>query len=212
MTHPVLTGSPFAGYVYAYPHKTAYRPLPPRPLADVWAAEPRDRLFLYLHIPFCGMRCGFCNLFTTANPAAGLVPLYLDALRRQAEAVRRVLPDARFARVAVGGGTPTYLDEPGLEQLFDLIHELTEGALLPIGVETSPDTLTAGKADLLAARRVHRVSLGVQSFIDSEVRRAGRPQARRNGWGIRRRYSLCRLGSRFRHGRPRAVRTSPQAP
>lgn len=178
MTHPVLEGSPFAGYVYAYPHKTAYRPLPPRPLADVWAGEPRDHLFLYLHVPFCGMRCGFCNLFTTANPSAGLVPLYLDALRRQAEAVRRVLPDARFARVAVGGGTPTYLEEPGLDQLFDLVRELTDGIGLPMGIETSPDTLTAGKVDLLAARGVHRVSLGVQSFVDAEVKQAGRPQTR----------------------------------
>ena len=45
--------SPYQGYVYAYPHKTAYRPLSPRPaLRDVWAAEDRSALFLYLHVPF----------------------------------------------------------------------------------------------------------------------------------------------------------------
>lgn len=177
-THPVLEGSPFAGYVYAYPHKTAYRPLPPRPLADVWAHEPRDNLFLYVHVPFCTMRCGFCNLFTTANPSASLVPLYLDALRRQAEVWERTFPDARFTRLAIGGGTPTYLDEHGLEELFGITDLLTGGAAFPTAIETSPDTLTAAKVDLLADRGVRRVSIGVQSFIDAEVRASGRPQTR----------------------------------
>jgi oxygen-independent coproporphyrinogen-3 oxidase len=180
-THPVLNGSPYRGYVYAYPHKTAYRPLLPRPLRDVWDDEPRGSLFLYAHVPFCGMRCGFCNLFTTANPAAGLVPLYLDALRRQADAVREVIPDARFVRFAVGGGTPTYLSEPELETLFAIFEPFTGPSLaaVPTGVEASPDTLTRGKVELLVARGVDRVSLGVQSFFENETGRAGRPQSRK---------------------------------
>ena len=179
-SHPVLDGSPYVGYVYAYPHKTAYRPLPSTPLANVWAAEPRDNLFLYIHVPFCTMRCGFCNLFTTANPAATLVPLYPDALRRQAEAVRAAVPDAQFTRFAVGGGTPTYLTESELETLF-YIAETAMGvdfATAPVAVESSPDTLTAGKVDLLSSRNVERVSIGVQSFIDAEVRQSGRSQSR----------------------------------
>lgn len=177
-THPVLHGSPFAGYVYAYPHKTAYRSLRPQPLSGVWAAEPRDRLSLYAHLPFCTMRCGFCNLFTTANPSSSLVPLYLDALRRQAETVREALPDANFVRLAIGGGTPTYLSEAELAELFAVSDTLTGGAVIPTAVETSPDTLTAGKVDLLASRGVTRVSIGVQSFVDAEVRASGRAQTR----------------------------------
>lgn len=176
--HPVLAGSPYAAYVYAYPHKTAYRPLPPRRLDDVWANESRDRLFLYVHIPFCGMRCGFCNLFTTAHPKAGLVPLYLDALRRQADAVRAAVPDARFARFAIGGGTPTYLSESELESVFAIAESLIGTAAIPTSVEASPETLTAAKVDLLASRGVERVSLGVQSFVEAETGRAGRPQSR----------------------------------
>lgn len=62
-------GPPYAGYLYAYPHKSAYRPLlPAPPLADVWRGERTDALFLYLHLPFCETRCGFCNLFTRALP------------------------------------------------------------------------------------------------------------------------------------------------
>ena len=81
--HPVLAGGAYRAYVYAYPHKTAYRPLAPVALRDVWADEPQRHLFLYVHVPFCTMRCGFCNLFTTPNPRRDLVTFYLDALRRQ---------------------------------------------------------------------------------------------------------------------------------
>src|SRR5687768_14409673 len=122
--HPVLTGSPYAGYVYAYPHKTAYRPFAPRPLNESWATESRAGLFLYVHVPFCTMRCGFCNLFTTANPKTDLVTFYLEALRRQADVVRVAIPDATFARFAVGGGTPTYLNEAELDELFGIAERV----------------------------------------------------------------------------------------
>ena len=137
--HPVLSGTPYLGYVYAYPHKTAYRSFdPPRPLADVWSAEPRSGLFLYAHVPFCTMRCGFCNLFTTANPRNTLPSHYLSALRRQAEAVRSAMPNARFARFAIGGGTPTYLDEGGLDDLLDVAERVMGVALRSIPLGSRP--------------------------------------------------------------------------
>jgi oxygen-independent coproporphyrinogen-3 oxidase len=181
--HPALRGGPYQGYVYAYPHKTAYRQLdPPRPLRAVWAAEPTSGLSLYVHVPFCTMRCGFCNLFTTPDPRGGSVALYLDALRRQARAVRAAISEARFARFAVGGGTPTYLTEAELAEVFDVAEEIMGVALraTPSCVEASPDTLTPDKVALLKARGVGRVSLGVQSFVESEVAACGRPQARRD--------------------------------
>jgi oxygen-independent coproporphyrinogen-3 oxidase len=176
--HPVLSGSPYEAYVYAYPHKTAYRPLAPRPLSAVWESENRGAMFLYVHVPFCTMRCGFCNLFTTANPKDDLVTSYLAALRRQAEAVRDAIPDARFARFAIGGGTPTYLSESELAEVFDIAEDVMGARGIPTGVETSPDTLTPAKLALLEARGVERVSIGVQSFIEREAADSGRPQKR----------------------------------
>ena len=179
--HPVLHGNPYQGYVYAYPHKTAYRPIQvPRPLRDVWETEARSALFLYAHIPFCTMRCGFCNLFTTANPKRALVAHYLDALRRQAESVRGELPDPKFARFAIGGGTPTFLAEAELDELFDLAERVmgVNPHTIPTGIEASPDTVTQSKVELLKARGVERVSIGVQSFIEAEAANSGRPQSR----------------------------------
>ncbi|MEU1166312.1 STM4012 family radical SAM protein [Streptomyces sp. NPDC005921] len=176
--------SPYQSYVYAYPHKTAYRRLPDRPaLRDLWAAEPKNALSLYLHIPFCEVRCGFCNLFTRIGAPDGLTGAYLDALERQAGAVRESLGDpdgVRFATAAFGGGTPTFLTAAELTRLCD-IAERRMGADLravPLSVEASPATATADRLAVLAERGTTRLSLGVQSFVDSEARAAVRPQRR----------------------------------
>ncbi|SDS48407.1 STM4012 family radical SAM protein [Actinoplanes derwentensis] len=173
-----LDDSPYQGYLYAYPHKTAYRRLEPRPtLADVWGAENQDSLFGYVHLPFCEMRCGFCNLFTRANPPEEQVTAYLTQLRRQASAVRDSLsPGAVFSRVAIGGGTPTYLTAPELETLFGIVHDTFGAAAVPLSVETSPATATPDRLAVLAEHRTTRISMGVQSFLDAEAHAAGRPQ------------------------------------
>jgi coproporphyrinogen III oxidase-like Fe-S oxidoreductase len=175
---PVLDGSPYQGYLYAYPHKTAYRPLRPRPaLRDVWANEPRDALFLYVHVPFCEMRCGFCNLFTRSRPPAEQVRAYLGQLRHEVAAVAEALGRATFSLGAIGGGTPTYLTADELSSLFDALGPLgVQG--IPFGVETSPATATADRLDVLMAHGATRVSIGVQSFLDAEAHAAGRPQRR----------------------------------
>jgi oxygen-independent coproporphyrinogen-3 oxidase len=173
----MLAGPPYQDYAYAYPHKTAYRPLtPPRPLADAWRGVDDGNLSLYLHLPFCDMRCGFCNLFTAADPHRDLVAPYLAALRRQAEAVAGALGPRRFARLAIGGGTPTFLSAAELDGLFDVITGVLGAAPhdVPVSVEASPMTATPDRLAVLAARGVDRLSLGVQSFDDAELKAWGR--------------------------------------
>ncbi len=176
----LLQGSPFVGYAYAYPHKTAYRELPrPRPLAEVWAGEPTDALFLYLHVPFCALRCGFCNLFTQKHPPESLPAAWLTTLERQIEALRNAVPEARFTRWALGGGTPTLLAPALLERLFERLHTRLGVDLeaTPSSVETSPETCDDARLDVLEAVGTHRVSIGIQSFDPGFLRAVGRPQA-----------------------------------
>ncbi len=178
-TADLLTdGSPYQGYAYSYPHKTAYRRLPaPVPLSDLWAPERRSALFLYFHVPFCEMRCGFCNLFTQVRPKEGVARTYLDTLERQAHLVRDLLGQAGFARLAIGGGTPTALELPELERLFNLAEWMLGGPIrVPCSVETSPETAEWEKLSLLRDRGVSRVSIGVQSFLEAETAAVGRPQ------------------------------------
>ncbi len=165
------------GYVYGYPHKKAYRPLPrPRPLAEVWAAEPRSALFCYVHIPFCNQRCSFCNLFTFVPDGVSPGGVYLDALAREMEAYARVLGPAHFSRLYVGGGTPTYLDGGELRRLVGCLRDLL--GVVPsrtLGcIEASPETLDEDKVDLLRELGFPRLSLGIQSLVPEELRQVNR--------------------------------------
>lgn len=159
----------YHSYAYSYPHKTAYRTLPiPVPLNALWATEHRQSLFLYLHVPFCEQRCGFCNLFTQAAPKSDVVSRYLDALERQASVMHEVLHPYRFARLAIGGGTPSYLSAPQLARLFAIAKMLCPQPL-PTSIEVSPETIDEDKLAICQQHQVTRISMGVQSLFSSET-------------------------------------------
>jgi oxygen-independent coproporphyrinogen-3 oxidase len=175
----MLGASPYQGYVYGYPHKSAYRPLAePVALGPLWETQVREALFYYLHIPFCEMRCGFCNLFTRANPQQTLVHGYVAALLRQIKVVGEILGASGSGGFALGGGTPTYLDAGQLEMLLNgaARYLAINPASVPSSVESSPATATADRLAVLRGFGIERVSIGVQSFHDGEVARCGRRQ------------------------------------
>ena len=171
----LLESNAYLSYAYSYPHKTAYRALLPLDLKTLWAHEDRAALFLYLHVPFCEQRCGFCNLFTQVQPRGGLEERYVAAVERQAAIVGERLAPARFAQLAVGGGTPTFLAAPLLDRLLAVARQL--GARnVPTSVEISPATFDDEKLAVLAAHGTTRVSMGVQSFFTAETAAVQRRQ------------------------------------
>ena len=176
-----LQRAPYRGYAYGYPHKTAYRALAPRlALSEVWQGEPQSGLTLYAHVPFCEMRCGFCNLFTLRGGSAELEAAYLSALERQAERVLAALPAPQFKAVVLGGGTPTQLSSAGLARVLALLRRCAPGTeAAPLSIETSPRTADAERLDVLQSACARRISMGVQSFDDDDTRALGRPQQRR---------------------------------
>ncbi|MES2038761.1 MAG: STM4012 family radical SAM protein [Pseudomonadota bacterium] len=169
----------FQSYLYSYPHKTAYRPFEEKlDLKELWATEKKHALYLYTHIPFCRMKCSFCNLFTVSHPKEDLVSLYLKKIQLEAEVVRDSLGDFNFAGYAIGGGTPSHLDLSQLEQLFS-VYTNTLGVDLkntPGSFEISPDTINDEKLTFLSQHGVQRLSIGIQSFIEAEARSVGRVQ------------------------------------
>ncbi|MFI8917328.1 STM4012 family radical SAM protein [Streptomyces sp. NPDC053513] len=184
-TAPAEAETPYQQYVYAYPHQKAYRLLDEGPLlSDLWSKERLDSLSLYAHVPFCEMRCGFCNLFTRTGAPEEITAAFLDTLERQARVTREAL-DAQgkpllFTLAAFGGGTPTYLTADELTRLCDISENIMGADLQAASwsVETSPATATADRLSVLAERGASRLSIGVQSFLDDEVRAAVRPQKR----------------------------------
>lgn len=179
------TETPYEQYVYAYPHQKAYRLLEDGPLLrDLWSTERLDALSLYVHIPFCEMRCGFCNLFTRTGAPEEVTSDFLRTLERQARVTRAALEakgeSIRFPLAAFGGGTPTYLTADELTRLCDICENVMGADLKAASwsVETSPATATADRIAVLSERGATRLSIGVQSFIDEEARAAVRPQKR----------------------------------
>ncbi|MFI8619289.1 STM4012 family radical SAM protein [Acidovorax sp. NPDC077693] len=169
----------YQAYSYSYPHKSAYRVLDtPHALDALWATQDRSALFAYVHVPFCTMRCGFCNLFAMAQPDDTLVDAYVDAVLRQMQVMDRVLGERRFARLALGGGTPSFLSAGQLERLYAGAQRWLgiDLAATPSGIEVSPETVTHERLQVCRAMGVRRVSMGIQSFADAEMRALARPQ------------------------------------
>ncbi|MEO8552060.1 MAG: STM4012 family radical SAM protein, partial [Kofleriaceae bacterium] len=111
-------------------------------------------------------------------PPEELVGAYMATLARQVTAVRRALDEGgafQFARAAIGGGTPTLLDPHQLEQLFALYRAMGAGAV-PMSVETSPETALPDRLAVVVGGGADRISIGVQSFLESECRAVNRPQ------------------------------------
>ena len=173
----------FAGYAYAYPHKTSYRRLEPRvPLSDAWRREEKNALFLYVHLPFCEMRCGFCNLFTAVRPGRQFVSQTLDAIDRQSQVAAREIRPEQISQVAVGGGTPSLLSVEELERLFRRLSATwpIDWNTAGVSFEVSPATIHTEKLSLLRERGVDRISIGVQSFSADDLKSLGRSQSDRD--------------------------------
>jgi oxygen-independent coproporphyrinogen-3 oxidase len=172
-----LAGCTYPGYVYGYPHKKAYRPLDPTWSREAaWDGEGRRNLFAYVHLPFCNQRCSFCNLFTYVPGHAEPTGRYLDALAREMECTARVLAGFSFARLYLGGGTPTFLTADELARLFrDLRNILGIDPARTRGcIEASPETIDDERLAVLREAGVQRISLGVQSFVPEELRQVNR--------------------------------------
>lgn len=112
---------------------------------------------LYVHLPFCAHRCGYCD-FVTAVGQRDRHGAYADALLAELERDRYLLA-GEVETVFVGGGTPTYTEPTALEQVLRALPPSVE-----LTVEANPETVTVELAALLRQCGVTRVSLGAQSF------------------------------------------------
>lgn len=164
-------------YMYSYPHKTAYRPLSGISLHDYAPAFAGGGHGLYVHIPFCQAKCGYCNLFSVTGQDGEALDRYLEAVYRQSSQYAELLSgmDAAFSSLVAGGGTPLYLSAQQLDKLFCRIKKQFRFAKQPdFVIETAPNQTDAQKLALLKQHGVTRVSMGIQSFHDAELAALGR--------------------------------------
>lgn len=83
--------NPYIQYMYSYPHKTAYRTLQGVSLREYASRLSGSGHGLYLHIPFCQTKCGYCNLFSVTGQGSEEIDDYLDAVERQAAQYQDIL-------------------------------------------------------------------------------------------------------------------------
>jgi oxygen-independent coproporphyrinogen-3 oxidase len=131
---------------------------------------------LYVHLPFCAHRCGYCD-FVTVVGRVGDHHAYCGALLGELERMHSLIAEP-LDTVFVGGGTPTFADLGALDALLDGLPAAGE-----VTVEANPETVTAALARLLRDHGVTRISLGAQSFqphlLDVLERQAGPDDVRR---------------------------------
>ena len=112
---------------------------------------------LYVHLPFCAYRCGYCD-FVTLVGRRGDHGAYAAAVLSELELERPLLA-TELETIFLGGGTPTYLEGYALTGLLAALPPASE-----LTIEANPETVTPGLADRLRRAGVTRVSLGAQSF------------------------------------------------
>jgi len=112
---------------------------------------------LYVHLPFCAHRCGYCD-FVTVVGRTSQHDAYVHALLAELELERHLLAP-KLDTVFLGGGTPTFTAPAALERLLSKLPPAEE-----VTVEANPETVTQELARMLRRFGVNRVSLGVQSF------------------------------------------------
>jgi len=146
------------------------------------------RVGIYIQVPFCQTKCTYCNFHTGVVSSTRFVP-YVNAVCAEIERYRDLyasagveLPvtfaDAVSDTVYFGGGTPSLLDPVHLQRMLDAIRASFATELAEVTLEADPETVEAAKAAAWVQAGINRVSFGVQSFSDAELKATGRMHRR----------------------------------
>lgn len=134
-------------------------------------------LGIYIHVPFCGKKCSYCDFYSvgwTKETAEEYVRAVLRNIRHYSDRSRNV------DTVYFGGGTPSLLSPGQISQILGEIRDCFDASgIAEITLEANPCTLTPAKLSELREAGVNRLSVGVQSMIDDELKMLGRVHSAR---------------------------------
>ena len=124
---------------------------------------------LYIHIPFCNSKCAYCGFYSL--PSLKLKERFLEALKTEIVARKGYLHGETVNTVYFGGGTPSLLSIKEISELLHLINETFPIGIGPeITLEANPDTLSLEYLKGLRQLGVNRLSIGIQSFFDNDLK------------------------------------------
>lgn len=135
----------------------------------------KQPISLYIHIPFCMRKCSYCDFLSFSGCSEQLQKDYMHQLFREMDYYKEIAKDYRVQTIFIGGGTPSLLQEGLMEQLFQRIYSIwriEEGA--EITIESNPGTLSVKKLIEYRTCGINRLSIGLQSADNEELKRLGR--------------------------------------
>ena len=134
----------------------------------------KRELELYIHIPFCARKCAYCDFLSFAAPER-VYRDYMDKLMEEICGQGPNFQEYRVSTIFVGGGTPSLLPADLIMELFATLHENFDISLdAEITMEANPGTLTMEKLEVYRQSGVNRLSIGLQSADDKELKYLGR--------------------------------------
>lgn len=124
---------------------------------------------LYIHIPFCNSKCAYCGFYSIASLKRK--EDFLDSLRQEIVQRKGYLHGEKVETVYFGGGTPSILTIDELKSIFTQLHETFEiDPSAEVTLEANPDTLSLDYLEGLRSLGVNRLSIGIQSFFDEDLK------------------------------------------
>lgn len=130
---------------------------------------------LYLHIPFCKSKCAYCDFNSYACHDQAVILRYLTALNQEITLAGKRFADAKIDTVYIGGGTPSALDGVQIASVFESLENAFDlSCVKEFSIECNPESITDEKLAVYKQHGVNRVSIGVQSLSDDNLRAIGR--------------------------------------
>lgn len=128
---------------------------------------------IYIHIPFCSKRCTYCDFYTEVAP--DLIPDLVKHLVKEINIRKDYLKNETISTIYFGGGTPSILSREQFSEILDgifAVYSVEENA--EITFEANPDDLTVDFFDSIKYLPFNRISIGIQSFDDNDLKRINR--------------------------------------
>lgn len=144
----------------------------PRPFLE--EMKMRRDLELYIHIPFCVKKCAYCD-FLSGPADEETMEHYVRALIREIESIESMKEMYRVVTVFVGGGTPSVLGGEQIERIFAALREkFAMESVREVTIEANPGTVTREKLKAYRRAGINRISFGLQSTNNEELKQLGR--------------------------------------
>lgn len=159
---------------------------------------------IYIHVPYCKTRCIYCDFFTQTNLSSRLD--YVSALCKEIELRKDYIQNDIVRTIYFGGGTPSLLQEQDFRHIFSTIYKTFEVAPdAEITLEANPDDLSAEYLSMLSTLLFNRLSMGVQSFDDDELKFINRRHSAKsaiNAVELAQKYGFSNLSIDLMYGLP----------